>query len=165
MGLSWLLVEFMEVASLSFPPLMEALLNSLQRQQGLGVEVTVKTRDLCFDSMADMLMQLVRVEVDNLQTAMDPDVSEGPEEIDWEGLRNRLASGRHVVGRVLATKGDAANCPRDVLRAVWDALSHSLLIEGIEGYVEFSKEQGEEEEGWQQLEQFIHTPDHLPDDE
>ena len=159
----------MEVASLSFPPLMEALLNSLQRQQGFGLEVTVNSCDLCFDSMADMLMQLVRVEVDNLETGKDPDVPEGPEEIDWEGLRNRLASGRHVIGTVLATKGDAANCPRDDLRAVWDAISHSLLIKGIDGYVEFLKEQGEVEEGWQELEQFIHapdnTPDHVPNDE
>ena len=153
MGLNWLLVEFVQGVNLDFPPFIEALLNCLQRQQGLGVEVTVKTYDLFFDGNASALMQLCRVEVNELSPDLDTVRPEVPEEVDWAGLRDSLAPGGHVIHRVLlVNKQDTENCPRDTLRALWESL---VIINGKDVY--FWKDQGEG--GWQALEQFLDAPD------
>ena len=54
-------------------------------------------------------------------------------------------------------KEDAIWAKREDVRAVWEAISHSLLINYMNDRVEFEKERGEE--GWQALELFLNTPD------
>ena len=140
---------------------LEALINRLTRQVDQGVEVvaSVKAGYLGFDEeVADkisFLMQHCRVEVRFVKSASFVDM-----DLDWSGLRRALTSGsgRQEVGTVLAGwKGDAKRANREDLRAVWEAISHSLLISYMWDEVEFKKERGEE--GWQALEQFLDTPD------
>ena len=76
----------------------------------------------------------------------------------WRALRKALAWGKHEVASVRGGyKCDHQKANREDLRAIWEAISHSLVIFYMFDEREFEKERGEE--GWQALEQFIDAPD------
>ena len=80
--------------------------------------------------------------------------------LDWAALGMALGWGKLKVGTVLAgLKDDAKEANREDVRAVWEAISHFLVISSFSSSHEvFSKERGEE--GWKALEQFIDAPEY-----
>ena len=80
--------------------------------------------------------------------------------LDWAALAMALGWGKLKVCTVLAgSKNDAKEANREDVRAVWEAISHFLVIASSSwGYKVFSKERGEE--GWKALEQLIDAPEY-----
>ena len=179
-------IELVEVDVILKGEFLDALNNRLSRQleQGLVVETSVKTEYLYFSKEGSedisLLMQKGQVEARyvkfgdcgcvqlyathgwglGLQIKPVCDCDSPDVKLDWAALGMALGWGKLKIGTVLAgLKKDAKEANREDVRAVWEAISHFLVIPTSIRYEKvFEKERGEQ--GWQALEQFLDAPEY-----
>ena len=179
-------IELVEVDVILKGEFLDALNNRLSRQleQGLVVETSVKTEYLYFSKEGSedisLLMQKGQVEARyvkfgdcgcvqlyathgwglGLQIKPVCHCDSPNVKLDWAALGMALGWGKLKIGTVLAgLKKDAKEANREDVRAVWEAISHFLVIPTSIRYEKvFEKERGEQ--GWQALEQFLDAPEY-----